>query len=82
MKNRMTKKKIIDLMSYAFVLAHNNDIKDLMSKEQLAKMMEVCKEVFNDNEKKAISFLKEKVKKLVVALDKHEMPNKEQKGDN
>lgn len=79
--SKMTKKQVIDLMSYAFILVHNNQIEGVMTKEQVAKMMEVCKELFNDNEQNAISFIKGKVEKLIDRLDKHKMPNKEHKGD-
>lgn len=64
MAKKMTKKKITDMVAYATLLIHNNDISDTLSDEDIDNMMKLLKETYDGDESKALKFIKDKVTKL------------------
>lgn len=60
----MTKKKITDMVAYATLLVHNNDIESVLSAEESDSMMKMLKDTFDGDEKKALKFIRDKVVKL------------------
>ena len=64
MAKKMTKKKITDMVAYATLLVHNNDIESVLSAEESDSMMKMLKDTFDGDEKKALKFIRDKVVKL------------------
>lgn len=69
---KMTKKELVDLMAYVFILAHNNQANDVITEQQFDKLMQACKDSFGGDEAKAINFIKTRASKLVGKLAIHE----------
>lgn len=68
---KITKKKITDMVSYVTILVHNDTYSDVITDEQLNKMMKLYEETFKGEEELALGFIKEKVKGYVVDLENH-----------
>lgn len=66
---KMTNKKLIELISFATILAMNNKHEDVITEEQLDKAMKMLKDSFDGSEDKAIKFIQSKVQKLVKDLE-------------
>jgi hypothetical protein len=73
---RMTKKKIVDLVAYALLLMRHNKIEEVMTDEQIDFMMQTLIKMFNNNEKKAIKFITNKVMRLLKDLEEHRISAK------
>jgi hypothetical protein len=68
-KRGMTKKKIVDLVAYAILLIHNNEVNEVMTDEQIDLMMQTLIKMFNNNEEEALNFIKGHVKRLLKDLE-------------
>lgn len=68
-KKKLTKKKITDMVAYVTILVHNDKIGDVITQEQIDKMMKHFSDLFAGDEEKALGFIKEKVKKFVEELE-------------
>jgi hypothetical protein len=58
----MTKKKILDMVGFTMILAHNNELEGVLTEDEMELMMKTLKEKFNNDEEAVIFYLKQKVK--------------------
>jgi hypothetical protein len=74
-RTKMTKKELMDLLSYISLYAigkDKEDVDELITEEQADKLMKSIIQAFDQDEKKAINFLRNRIKQLVEKLDKHQ----------
>lgn len=62
---KLTKKEVTEMVAFVTLLIHNNQIDTVMDDEDVNKMMILFKETYDDNEAKAIDYLKDRVRKLL-----------------
>lgn len=67
----MSKKKILDMVGFTMILAHNNELDGVLTEEQVDMMMKTAKEEFNNDEEAVFYYIKQKVKAYAKDLEEH-----------
>lgn len=67
-KVKMTKREVCELVSAVTILIHNRALDEVMSNEEIDKMMTKFMEIFGSDEEKALKHYKDRVLNLKEKL--------------